>query len=151
MRLMIMAALALLAAAAASTVGDDNDTELVKQRLVAAMLPTPAGEPAAIKAAHTLAAALESNGTWPDIDYHEFRRAGWPMVAHLGRVRTMAATWRGASNATGALLSETKLEEVRDKGLSEEAREFAGAALLALSDKQLQEVEGQKHVMLSCE
>jgi hypothetical protein len=109
MRLMIMAALALLAAAAASTVGDDNDTELVKQRLVAAMLPTPAGEPAAIKAAHTLAAALESNGTWPDIDYHEFRRAGWPMVAHLGRVRTMAAAWRGASNATGALLSETKL------------------------------------------
>ena len=97
-----MAALALLAAAAASTVGDDNDTELVKQRLVAAMLPTPAGEPAAIKAAHTLAAALESNGTWPDIDYHEFRRAGWPMVAHLGRVRTMAAAWRGASNATGA-------------------------------------------------
>ena len=43
------------------------------------------------------------------------------------------------------------LEEVRDKGLSEEAREFAGAALLALSDKQLQEAEGQKHVMLSCE
>ena len=31
------------------------------------------------------------------------------MVAHLGRVRTMAAAWRGASNATGALLSETKL------------------------------------------
>jgi hypothetical protein len=44
------------------------------------------------------------------------------------------------------------LEEVRDKGLSEEAREFASAALLALSDKQLERVtEGQKHVMLSCE
>ena len=37
-------------------------------------------------------------------------------------------------------------------GLSEEARELAVAALSALSDRKLEVVvEGQKHVMLSCE
>ena len=42
------------------------------------------------------------------------------------------------------------LQAVRDSGLSAEAREIAGAALLALSDKKLHTVmEGQKHVMLS--
>ena len=42
------------------------------------------------------------------------------------------------------------LRAVSESGLSAEARELAGAALLALSDKKLQRVmEGQKHVMLS--
>ena len=43
------------------------------------------------------------------------------------------------------------LEAVAETGLSEEAREIAIAALMALSDKELEaKVEGQKHVMLSC-
>ena len=43
------------------------------------------------------------------------------------------------------------LEVVAEGGLSEEARKFAEAALLALSDKELHnDAEGQKHVMLSC-
>jgi hypothetical protein len=43
------------------------------------------------------------------------------------------------------------LEVVAEGGLSEEARKFAEAALLALSDKELHnDGEGQKHVMLSC-
>ena len=43
------------------------------------------------------------------------------------------------------------LEMVAKAGLSEAARELAAAALLALSDKELERVkEGQKHVMLSC-
>jgi hypothetical protein len=42
------------------------------------------------------------------------------------------------------------LRAVAEAGLSAEARELAGAALLALSDKKLEMVmEGQKHVMLS--
>ena len=42
------------------------------------------------------------------------------------------------------------LEAVAEAGLSEEARDFASAALLALSDKKLVKVlEGQKHIMLS--
>ena len=42
------------------------------------------------------------------------------------------------------------LQAVAEAGLSEEAREFAQAALLALSDKKLEMViEGQKHIMLS--
>jgi hypothetical protein len=42
------------------------------------------------------------------------------------------------------------LEAVAEAGLSAEARQYAQAALLALSDKELHaDVEGQKHVMLS--
>ena len=44
------------------------------------------------------------------------------------------------------------LEAVAEAGLIAEARQFAQAALLALSDKELHhETEGQMHVMLSCE
>jgi hypothetical protein len=43
------------------------------------------------------------------------------------------------------------LEAVAEGGLSGEARQFAAAALLALSDKQPHvDAEGQEHVMLSC-
>jgi len=43
------------------------------------------------------------------------------------------------------------LEAVAEGGLSGEARKFAEAALLALSDKELHvDAEGQEHVMLSC-
>ena len=44
------------------------------------------------------------------------------------------------------------LETVAGSGLTQECRELAAAALSALSDKQLvMAVEGQKHIMLSCE
>ena len=43
------------------------------------------------------------------------------------------------------------LEAVAAAGLSAEIREVAAAALMALSDKELEiKAEGQKHVMLSC-
>ena len=43
------------------------------------------------------------------------------------------------------------LEAVAEAGLSAETREVAVAALMALSDKELEiKAEGQKHVMLSC-
>jgi|EP01046_Picozoa_sp_COSAG06_P004834 hypothetical protein len=43
------------------------------------------------------------------------------------------------------------LQAVAEGGLTSEARQFAEAALLALSDKKLHiNAEGQKHVMLSC-
>ena len=43
------------------------------------------------------------------------------------------------------------LEAVAEGGLTAEARQFAEAALLALSDKELHvDAEGQEHVMLSC-
>ena len=44
------------------------------------------------------------------------------------------------------------LETVARSGLTQEGRELAAAALSALSDKKLvMAVEGQKHIMLSCE
>ena len=43
------------------------------------------------------------------------------------------------------------LEAVAKAGLTEEAQQHAQSALLALSDTELVQTEGQKHVMLSCE
>ena len=44
------------------------------------------------------------------------------------------------------------LQTVATEGLSSESRDFAKAALLAMSDEELHmRSEGQKHVMLSCE
>ena len=44
------------------------------------------------------------------------------------------------------------LQTVATEGLSSESRDFAKATLLAMSDEELHmRVEGQKHVMLSCE
>jgi hypothetical protein len=44
------------------------------------------------------------------------------------------------------------LQTVATEGLSDKSRDFARAALMALSDEELQmRSEGQKHVMLSCE
>ena len=44
------------------------------------------------------------------------------------------------------------LRSVAEAGLCEEARQHAESALLALNNKQLHvAIEGQKHVMLSCE
>ena len=52
-----------------------------------------------------------------------------------------------------AMLNEafivTALDEVVERGLTNEARLFARTALLALSEKQLVSKDGQKHVMLS--
>ena len=41
------------------------------------------------------------------------------------------------------------LQQVAESGTSAESRQFAQAALLALSGKELTAAEGQKHVMLS--
>jgi hypothetical protein len=43
------------------------------------------------------------------------------------------------------------LRVVAERGLTEDAQNYAESALLALSDTELQVTEGQKHVMLSCE
>jgi chondroitin AC lyase len=93
---------------------DGGDMATVKSRMLSDLLPSQASEATAIKAAHTLAAKLQPNGTWPDIDYHEFRRAGWPMVEHLTRVSQLAAAWRGGTNASSdsellSLLASTRL------------------------------------------
>jgi hypothetical protein len=102
--------LALLLASAAHANAQQpsspGDMAIVKQRLTASMLASSAKQQAAaVKAAETLANQLLPNGTFPDIDYHEFRRAGWPMVAHLGRVTTMAAAWRGSNGSSSASLA----------------------------------------------
>ena len=81
-----------------------GDMELVRARLVASMVAPPgsSSQLAAVKAAEALARQLRPNGTFPDIDYQERRRAAWPMIAHLTRVQSMAAAWRGAGTNTSS-------------------------------------------------
>eukprot|EP01047_Picozoa_sp_COSAG01_P030316 COSAG01_NODE_2110_length_8408_cov_19.542183_1_plen_903_part_10 len=93
------------------------DMDMVRARLIASMVAPPgsSSQKAAVKAAEVLARELLSNGTFPDIDYHERRRAAWPMIAHLTRVQSMAAAWRGAgTNAS----SRAQLSPLLAKALS---------------------------------
>eukprot|EP01050_Picozoa_sp_SAG11_P035626 SAG11_NODE_13157_length_667_cov_1.709507_2_plen_131_part_01 len=58
-----------------------SDLDLMASRVTQSLLPgSAAAAAAALKAAEGLASRLQPNGTWPDIDYAERRRAGWPLV-----------------------------------------------------------------------
>ena len=72
-----------------------RDADAVAVQLVATLLPKPVHLAAARANATRLGAALRPNGSWPDIDYHNFQRAEWPMVTHLDRIVQMATAWRG--------------------------------------------------------
>ena len=66
-------------------------------------------------------------------------------LAQLAMFAPARETLRGDPSVIPAL------EAVAEGGLTAEARQFAEAALLALSEKELHiDAEGQKHVMLSC-
>lgn len=48
------------------------------------------GQPADIAA---LKHSLNSNGTWPDINYGSISRANWPAIEHLKRLQNLAIAW----------------------------------------------------------
>jgi chondroitin AC lyase len=78
-----------------------DDLHLVKERLVRQLIPSSSGASAAVATARQLEATMvPGNCTWPDIDYHEFRRAGWPMESHLGRVLEIAVGWKVLNTTT---------------------------------------------------
>ena len=99
------AAAVLLACAAASAAAawspppppPPDDLDVVRQRVVQSMLLAESDLASAREAAAALGRALRPNGTWADIDYHDFRAAGWPMEEHLSRMVSMAKAWRGSS------------------------------------------------------
>jgi hypothetical protein len=99
----VPAASAVAAAATASfstTISDDM--ALVEQRLVQGLLPYGQSHvKEAVDEAQKLATAMvKSNCTWPDIDYNEYRRAGWPMESHLGRSLTISVGWHVMGNTS---------------------------------------------------
>ena len=77
-----------------------DDLAIVTDRVVRSMLPSDAH--AAQASAAQLGRQLLPNGSWPDIDYHEFRRAAWPMTSHLSRVSSMAGAWRADNTSAAA-------------------------------------------------
>ena len=90
---------------------DDDDMAVVKRRTLAALLPSAEGVKAAVASARSIAKSMNASCQWPDIDYNEFRRAGWPMESHLGRALTIAQGWRALSDqgeADASLLESAK-------------------------------------------
>ena len=75
---------------------------------------------------------------------------GWCQQTHAECFAQLAVF----APAREALLADASvvpaLNAVAAAGLTSEAQQLAQAALAALSDKQLEATEGQKHVMLSC-
>ena len=79
----------------------DKDIELLKQRLVASLLPArQTGGGAVSSPAFALATQLKSNGSWADIDYADRTPGNWATSGHLSRVVSMARAWRAGDLAT---------------------------------------------------
>jgi hypothetical protein len=75
----------------------------------------------------------------------------WLQTTHTHCLAQLAVHDRSREALQADPSVRAALQEVADKGMCEESREHAAAALTALSDKELHaDTEGQKHVMLSC-
>jgi len=126
-RLRLVAAALLLAAvffsppvgSAAAALGlsvKDEDTELLKQRLVASLLPARTmGSGPTSRAALDLAEQLKPDGSWTDVDYADRTPGNWTTSSHLSRVASMARAWRAGDPATrGNAELKTKLMPALD-------------------------------------
>lgn len=75
----------------------------------------------------------------------------WNQTVHAESICQVALFPPGRDALLQNPTVDDALVAVAEKGLSEEARDFAQAALAALRDEKLQvRAEGQKHIMLSC-
>ncbi len=94
----------------------DEDTELLKQRLAASLLPTrPRGSGPTSRSALELAAQLKPDGSWADIDYADRTPGNWATSGHLSRVASMARAWRAGDPANrGNAELRTKLMAALD-------------------------------------
>ncbi|HEV7298594.1 MAG TPA: polysaccharide lyase family 8 super-sandwich domain-containing protein [Tepidisphaeraceae bacterium] len=103
--LLLLAALWMVALPVTSARADDM--AVVRDRLIAAMVPaSPDAKARAIKAATARAESQQADGTWKDVGYDDARRSGWRTSDHLTHARTMAIGHRLSGDA-----------ELRDKTL----------------------------------
>jgi len=98
-RIVVVLALAVMAltagagecAAAETATGGkkaQSDLETIKTRILGSLLER-AGDDAA-----KLVGTLRADGSWPDIDYRNRRRSGWPLLRHLANVQVLARAYR---------------------------------------------------------
>ena len=64
----------------------DPKLQLLKQQVIKDILSAKASE----KDIEALAAKMKNDGSWPDIDYSDKTRGGWPVNDHLVRLNDMA-------------------------------------------------------------
>jgi chondroitin AC lyase len=94
----------------------DKDLDLLKQRLVASLLPAQSrGSGPTLRSALDLAAQLKPDGSWADINYADQTPGNWATSGHLSRVASMARTWRaGNPTSRGNTELQTKLMAALD-------------------------------------
>eukprot|EP01043_Picozoa_sp_COSAG02_P024746 COSAG02_NODE_1363_length_13047_cov_5.747374_8_plen_145_part_00 len=116
------------------SVSDSNKPLLLKGRVIPYLVDALLLEPT-----HPRASMTEEQRSWCQTYHVE-------CIAQLAMFEPAAEALRQETSAVSAL------QRVAEAGLTSEARQFAEAALLALSDTELcASTEGDKHVMLSCE
>ncbi len=81
----------------------DPRLKVLKQQVLKDILAASANEKEAIE----LMADMKENGSWPDIDYADKTRGGWPVNDHLVRLNNMALVYRH----TGGKLSGSEALE----------------------------------------
>ena len=70
-----------------------KDLQTVKQRIYAVLLPDKLS-PARAARVRADAKSIRPDGGWPDINYRNRTRSGWPAARHLGRLQQMAVAYR---------------------------------------------------------
>ncbi len=81
--------------AARTTRAESADIPMLKDHYVQFLLASPAD---LAQVAHYLQ-TLQPDGTWPDINYHDRTRSGWPVAQHLRRLVQMAEAYRRPGTA----------------------------------------------------
>ena len=130
----VVALLCLAQPTTPTTAGADGDLAIVWQRRVASLLPGAgsADAKAAVALATELASQMDpANCSWADIDYHEFRRAGWPMEAHLARSLDIAVGYRLLVPGDPPSASHRGRRSINQGAVGDDRKKGAGSLLTA--------------------
>lgn len=87
--------LSLLALMSAHTAGVPSQLDLLRERTVMPLLPTSATIQQAATTTRSALDMLQSNGSWPDINYSDISQSGrdhWQPQTHISRLQTMSST-----------------------------------------------------------
>src|SRR4051812_8866199 len=76
--------------AAGYRAGTDPRLQLLKQQVIKDILASRANEQEALR----FTALMKDDGSWPDIDYADKTRGGWPVNDHLLRLNNMTIAYK---------------------------------------------------------
>jgi len=74
---------------------DNNDMNIVKDRIIRLFLDTDLDTENALQILET----LKSDGSWPGIDYQDQTRAGWPVKQHLENLQVLVLAYKSPKSS----------------------------------------------------